>query len=86
MTIKQRAEAISARVRQLIELHHHGDANAAARRLGVAPAQLGDLLSGDWRRFSLDALAALVPTYGISVAWLLTGGQHAPDDPTRTRR
>jgi hypothetical protein len=62
---------VSARVATLIERRHGGDRRAAARRLGVEPALVAGLLSGDWCQFSLDAMAALVRSYGVSVRWLL---------------
>lgn len=63
--------AVSARVKSLIDRHHRGNRLAAAQTLGVNPEQLAGLLSGDWMRFSLDALAALVCHYDVSVDWLL---------------
>jgi hypothetical protein len=63
--------AVSARVALLIARHHGGDEIAAATSLGIERQSLTDLLSGDWQRFSLDALAALVTTHGVSVRWLL---------------
>lgn len=83
------AAHLSARVAALIALHHGGDRRAAARRLGIAPDCLAGILSGDWRRFSLDALAALVRGYGIGVDWLLVStadSQDAGTDDARRRR
>jgi hypothetical protein len=71
MTPALRAWSVSARVDLLIERHHGGDRGAAARTLGIEPEGLAGLLSGDWREFSLDALAALVLGHGVSVPWLL---------------
>jgi hypothetical protein len=65
------ASDVSARVKALIAHNDGGSRSAAARALGVDLESLGGLLSGDWRRFSLDALAALVRGYGVSPAWLL---------------
>jgi hypothetical protein len=65
------ATAVSARVALLIARHYGGDRNAAALSLGIEPDSLTDLLSGDWRRFSLDAMAALVEGHKVSVRWLL---------------
>jgi hypothetical protein len=42
-----------------------------ARPPGIAPDRLAGLLSGDWRRFSLEALAAAVRGYSISLEALL---------------
>jgi hypothetical protein len=50
------ASNVSARVEELIERHDGGDRDTAARRLGIAPDRLAGLLSGDWRKFSLEAL------------------------------
>jgi hypothetical protein len=72
------ATAVSARVATLIARHHDGDENAAAASLGIEATSLTGLLSGDWRRFSLDALAALVREHQVSVQWLLGS------TPTRT--
>jgi hypothetical protein len=66
-----RATEVSARIALLIARHHRGDRNAAAVSLGISAGSLTDLLSGDWRRFSLDALAALVRRHRVSVGWLL---------------
>lgn len=63
---------VSARVATLIDRRHGGDRLTAARQLGVEPALVAGLLSGDWRQFSLDALAAVVRSYGVSVCWLLS--------------
>ena len=62
---------VSARIHTLIGDHHRGDSRAAARHLGITAEHVTDLLSGDWGRFSLDALAALVSCYGVSIDWLL---------------
>jgi hypothetical protein len=48
--------------------------------LGIERQSLTDLLSGDWQRFSLDALAALVATHGVSARWLIGSS------PVRTLR
>jgi hypothetical protein len=58
-------------VQTLIARHHGGDPGAAARRIGIEPALLTELLSGDWGRFSLDALAAVVGRHPVSIEWLL---------------
>jgi len=65
------AQNVSARVKDLIERHDGGDWTMAAHRLGIEPDRLAGLLSGDWRRFSLDALTALVRGYSISLDSLL---------------
>ena len=65
------ASDVSARVAALIARHHGGDRHAAANHLGIEPDCLAGLLSGDWRRFSLDAFTALVCGYGVGVDWLL---------------
>lgn len=74
-----RARHVSSRVEALIDRHHAGDRSAAARRLGIDPERLTGLLSGDWGQFTLDALAALLVGYDVSVDWLLaTSGAPAP--------
>jgi hypothetical protein len=65
------AIAVSARVETLIARHHAGDPTAAAARIGIEPERLTGLLSGDWRLFSLDALAAVAWQHPVSIAWLL---------------
>jgi hypothetical protein len=82
MSTGLRAETVSARVYRLISRHDRGDADAAARRLGLTRERLLGLLSGDWRLFSLDALAALVSVYQVSAAWLITGETDGPNDET----
>jgi hypothetical protein len=62
---------VSARIHGLIDRYHDGDHRQAARRLGIDPALLAGLLSGDWRQFSLDALAAVIRTHGVTIDWLL---------------
>ena len=62
---------VSARVEELIERHDRGDRDTAARRLGIGPDRLAGLLSGDWRKFSLEALAAAVRGYSVSLEALL---------------
>jgi hypothetical protein len=80
------ASNLSARFEELIERHDGGDHETAARRLGIAPDRLAGLLSGDWRRFSLDALAALVRGYSVSFDSLLAapagGSAGGPPRPT----
>jgi hypothetical protein len=80
------ASNLSARVGELIERHDGGDRETAARRLGIAPDRLAGLLSGDWRRFSLDALAALVQGYSVTLDSLLAapagGSAGRPPSPT----
>ena len=66
------ASDVSARIAALLERHHLGDRGAAAHRLGVEPHRLAGVLSGDWRQFSLDTLAALMLGYGVSPSWLLS--------------
>jgi hypothetical protein len=65
------ASELSARVESLIARHHRGNRRAAAHQLGIEPERLDGLLSGDWRRFTLDALAALVRGYQVNLHWLL---------------
>jgi hypothetical protein len=62
---------VSARIDGLIERYHGGDHRLAARRLGIDPTLLAGLLSGDWRHFSLDAIAAVIRTHGVTIDWLL---------------
>jgi hypothetical protein len=66
------ASRVSARIGALIARHHGGDRLAAASQLGLEPEHLEGLLSGDWRKFSLDGLAALVLGYRIPIESLLT--------------
>jgi hypothetical protein len=61
------AGSLSARIKWLIETYDAGDREAAGRRLGIARDRLDGLLSGDWRRFSLEALARLVQGYRVSI-------------------
>jgi hypothetical protein len=65
------AVAVSARVETLIARHHDGDRGVAAARIGIEPERLSGLLSGDWRLFSLDALAAVAWQHPVSITWLL---------------
>jgi hypothetical protein len=65
------ASDVSARIEALVARYDRGDRYAAARRLGVQPDRLAGLMSGDWSRFSLDALAALTLGYGVRVESLL---------------
>jgi hypothetical protein len=62
---------VSARVEELIDRHDAGNRDSAARRLGITPDRLAGLLSGDWRKFSLEALAATVRGYGVSLEALV---------------
>jgi hypothetical protein len=61
------AGSVSTRIARLIESHDGGDRETAGRRMGMAPERLDGLLSGDWRRFSLEALAQVVQGYGVSI-------------------
>jgi hypothetical protein len=70
---------VSARVASLIERHHRGNRRAAAEQLHIAPETLAGLLSGDWRRFTLDGLATILCRYRVSVQWLL-GSTVGADD------
>ena len=99
MTSAAGAWTVSARVDLLIERYHGGDRRAAAHALGIAPADLAGMLSGDWREFTLDAFAALVLGHGVAVPWLLgldacavttphlipSGASHASDHPAPSR-
>lgn len=58
---------VSTRIARLIESHDGGDRETAGHRLGIAPERLDGLLSGDWRRFSLEALAQVIQGYGIPI-------------------
>ena len=69
--VKSSASDVSARIDGLIERYHGGDHGLAALRLGIEPRLLAGLLSGDWRQFSLDALAAVIRTHGVTIDWLL---------------
>jgi hypothetical protein len=68
---KSSAADVSARIDALITRHYGGDRSLAAGRLDISPELLGGLLSGDWRRFSLDALIAVIRTHGVTIDWLL---------------
>jgi hypothetical protein len=65
------AGAVSARIERLISRYHDADRDLAARRLGIEPAILDGLLSGDWRQFSLDGLVAVIRTHRVTVDWLV---------------
>lgn len=81
---KSSASDVSARVGGLIERYYSGDHSLAARRLGIDPKLLGGLLSGDWRQFSLDALAAVIRTHGVTIDWLLGSPSGARERERRT--
>jgi hypothetical protein len=65
------ASKVSARIEKLIERHDGGDQRAAALRLGIDHECLAGILSGDRRRFSLDAFAAAVRGYGVTLESLI---------------
>lgn len=65
------ASNVSARIEELIARHDGGNRRAAARRLGIDRECLAGILSGDWGRFTLDAFAALVRGYGVSLESLI---------------
>ena len=75
------ASDVSARIAALIERHHRGDRRAAAQRLGVDAHQLAGLLSGDWCRFSLDTLAAVIAGYGVNASWLMSAANGTESRP-----
>jgi hypothetical protein len=72
---------VSARLEELIARHDGGDRRAAARRLGIGHECLAGILSGDWRRFSLDAFAAMVRGYGVSLESLFAAEGSATQTP-----
>ena len=75
------AANVSARIEALILRHDGGDRGAAARRLGLDPERLAGLLSGDWRRFSLDGFAAMVRCYGVTFDSLIAlAGAAEPEE------
>jgi hypothetical protein len=78
------ASNLSARVHALITHHHAGDRRAAAEQLGIEPDTLAGLLTGDWRQFSLAALAVIVRVYNVSPAWLLAAASGV-DSPLAPR-
>ena len=65
------ATKVSERIADLIERYDGGNREVAALRLGIEPDHLSGLLSGDWARFTLDALAKLVRGYSVPVETLL---------------
>jgi hypothetical protein len=65
------ATRVSERIADLIERHDGGNREVAAMRLDIEPDHLSGLLSGDWARFTLDALAKLVRGYSVPVETLL---------------
>ena len=67
-----RATNVSARIEELIQRHDGGNREIAAQRLGIEPDRLAGLLSGNWRHFSLDALAKVVRGYCVPVEVLFT--------------
>jgi hypothetical protein len=71
------ASNVSARIEELIRRHDGGDRKAAARRLGLDAESVAGLLSGNWRRFSLDGLAAMVRCYGVTLDSLIASGGNA---------
>jgi hypothetical protein len=88
--IETPASNLSARVFALIAHHHAGDSHVAAHELGIEPDTLAGLLTGDWRQFSLAALAVIVRAYDVTPAWLLaaTSGSElslAPSSPELVR-
>lgn len=99
MTSAAWARNVSERVGLLIERHHGGDRGAAADALGIRPEVLAGMLTGDWREFTLDALAALVLGHGVTMPWLLgldpcaatarhpssSGASHASDHSALSR-
>ena len=72
------ASNVSARIQDLIARHDKGDHRAAARRLGIDHECLAGILSGDWRRFSLDAFAAAVRAYGVTLDSLIDSRPVSP--------
>jgi hypothetical protein len=81
--IETPASILSERVHELIAYHHAGDWQAAVEQLGIAPDVLAGLLTSDWRRFSLGALAMIVQSYEVSPAWLLSATAGADASPSR---
>jgi hypothetical protein len=79
------ASNVSARIEALILHHDGGDRGAAARRLGLEPERLAGLLSGDWRRFSLDGFAAAVRAYGVTFDSLIASGESAETEERQCR-
>jgi hypothetical protein len=61
------ARNVSAWIERLIESYDGGDPETAGRRLGIPRERLDGLLSGDWQRFSLEALARMVQGYHVSI-------------------
>jgi hypothetical protein len=73
---------VSAQVEELIDRQDAGNRESAARRLGITPDRLAGLLSGDWQKFSLEALAAVVRGYSVSLESLLAPLTVAAGAPT----
>jgi hypothetical protein len=82
--IETPASNLSARIHALIAHHHAGDSDAAAQQLGLEPDTLAGLLTGDWRQFSLAALAVIVRAYDVSPAWLLAATTGADISPAHS--
>lgn len=67
------AKGLARRIRGLIGADDGGDCAAAARRLGVSEVSLATAIALDGAGPNLAVLAAIVRSYGVDPAWLLTG-------------
>lgn len=67
------SQAIAARIRSLITTLNVGDFEAVARQLHVDEVALRMSVDDIAPYPTLDVLAAVVQTYGVDPAWLITG-------------
>ena len=69
---------VQDRIQQVVDKQYDGKAVELARRSGVRPSTLNDVLAGK-NNPSYDTLRRIVET-GVNAEWLLTGGQTQESD------
>lgn len=84
MLLAEPDHPVTARVRQLIDLVHHGRVREASLLTGISYPTLNDLYTGRTVNPNLTTLEALRAPYDIDLAWLVS--RNPPGQVPRTGR
>jgi transcriptional regulator with XRE-family HTH domain len=74
---------LKERMGELIQRHHGGNVNAAAKRIRIAQPTLRDIVIGKSENPKRETLEKIASSYGVSVDWLLGTSAAAPAPPAR---
>ncbi|MGI9076092.1 MAG: hypothetical protein ACR2G6_02040 [Gemmatimonadaceae bacterium] len=69
--------SISSRVKEIVDVHHHGSVTAAARAMRIPQRTLARIVTGK-SQIPADAIPRIAMLYSLSLDWLLTGEGSGP--------